>query len=200
MNIKAIIFDFDGTILESVGVKTDAFAYLFKDYPEHLDAVLALHKNHGGTSRLEKFEMIYKDILCRPLSSEKKAELGRQFAEYVYSGVVRSPFIEGAGEFLEEYHNKIPLFIASGTPEGEMRSIIKDRGLEKYFKAVYGSPLHKKDIILNILNDFNFSRQDVIFVGDSADDKEGADGAGVRFILRNQENNPFLILLKIINI
>ena len=81
-----------------------------------------------------------------------------------------------------------------------MRSIIKDRGLEKYFKAVYGSPLHKKDIILNILNDFNFSRQDVIFVGDSADDKEGADGAGVRFILRTQENNPFLELEKIINI
>ncbi|MDO8558736.1 MAG: HAD hydrolase-like protein [bacterium] len=200
MKIKAIIFDFDGTILESVGIKTAAFAFLFKDYPEHLPAVLALHKNHGGISRLEKFEMIYRDILCQTLSLEKKAEMGRQFAEYVYKGVVESPFVEGASEFLEEYHEKMSLFIASGTPEGEIRSIIKDRGLEKYFKAVYGSPLHKKDIILNILKDFNFIPQDVIFVGDSADDKEGADGADIPFIWQTQENNSFSELKKIINI
>ncbi len=57
---KAIIFDFDGVILESMDVKTKAFALLFKDYPEHLPAVLALHQTHGGMSRFEKFEIIYE--------------------------------------------------------------------------------------------------------------------------------------------
>ena len=198
MNIKAIIFDFDGVILESVDVKTRAFALLFKERPDHLPAILTLHKIHGGMSRFEKFERIYKDILCQPLSQEKKEELGRQFAEYVYKGVLESPFVGGAREFLEEYYQKLPLFIASGTPDGEMKSIAEDRGLEKYFKGIFGSPLKKKDIILKILKDFNFNPQEVIFVGDSIDDEEGAMGAGVRFVWRAKENNPFSELKKII--
>lgn len=191
MKIKAIIFDFDGVILESMDVKTKAFNFLFKEHSKQLPAILALHKTHGGMSRFEKFERIYKDILCQPLSQEKKEELGRQFAEYIYKGVLESPFVEGAGEFLEKYYQKLPLFIVSGTPDAEMKSIIRDRGLEKYFKEVYGSPLKKKDIILKILKDFNFSPQEVIFVGDSIDDEEGAKGAGVKFIWQTKENNAY---------
>lgn len=191
MNIKAIIFDFDGTILESFGVKTAAFTHLFSDYPNHLNAILALHQNHGGISRFEKFEMIYRDILCEPLSREKKEELGRQFSGYVYRGVLESPFVEGAKEFLEKYYNKLPLFIASGTPEEEMKSIIKDMGIEKYFKGVYGSPAKKKDIISDIMEKFHFKQGEVIFVGDSADDEEGAKGAGVQFIWQTKENNAY---------
>lgn len=198
MKIEAIIFDFDGTILESVDVKTRAFAYLFKDYPAKLGEVVALHIFHGGMSRFEKFERIYKDILRQPLSQEKKEELGRQFADYVYKGVLDSPFVEGAREFLEKYYQKLPFFIASGTPDEEMKFIIRDKGLEKYFKGVYGSPLKKKDIISKILKDFDFNWQEVIFIGDSVDDEEGARGAGVRFVWRTKENNPFLELEKII--
>ena len=50
------------------------------------------------------------------------------------------------------------------------------------------------------MREFQFKPGEVIFVGDSSDDKEGADGAGVKFILRTKENNPFLELEKIINI
>lgn len=198
--VKAIIFDFDGTILESFGVKTKAFAHLFRDNTEQLPAILALHKNHEGISRFEKFEMIYRDILCQPLSREKKEELGRQFSEYVYKGVLESPFVEGAKEFLDKYYNKIPLFIASGTPEEEMKSIVRDMGMEKYFKGVYGSPAKKKDIILGIMREFHFQPQEVIFVGDSTDDEEGAKGAGVQFIWQTKENNAYKELEKIINI
>src|SRR5690606_22889470 len=43
---SAVIFDFDGVILESVKVKTDAFKELFSDYPEHLEAIVAYHENN----------------------------------------------------------------------------------------------------------------------------------------------------------
>ncbi|GAF78578.1 unnamed protein product, partial [marine sediment metagenome] len=32
--IKAIIFDFDGVIVESSDIKTEAFRELFQDYPQ----------------------------------------------------------------------------------------------------------------------------------------------------------------------
>jgi len=42
--IKAIIFDFDGVIIESMDVKTKAFTFLFKDYLEHLPEIINLHR------------------------------------------------------------------------------------------------------------------------------------------------------------
>lgn len=189
--IKAIIFDFDGVILESMDAKTKAFTFLFKDYPEHIPAIINLHKSHGGMSRFEKFEIIYRDFLQQPLSEEKKAEFGRQFSEYVYQKVLKCPFVEGAREFLEKYHQKLPLFIASGTPEAEICSLVKERNLEKYFKAVLGSPLTKQELILKIMKEFNFQPQELIFVGDAIDDYQGAQEAGIRFIGRISENNPF---------
>lgn len=194
--IKAIIFDFDGVILESMGIKTKAFLSLFQDYPDKAGEIVALHTSHGGMSRFEKFERIYKDILQLPLSEDKKAELGRQFSEYTHQGVLGCPFVEGALEFLEKYHQTLPLFIASGTPDEEIKSLVKEKGLGKYFKSVFGSPAKKKDIILRILKDFNFQPQEVVFIGDAVDDYQGAKEAGVKFIWRTKENNPFFELEK----
>lgn len=194
--IKAVIFDFDGTILESMDVKTRAFTALFRDYPDKVGEVVALHTSHGGMSRFEKFERIYQDILNQPLSEEKKQELSRQFSEYVYQGVLAAPFVEGAKDFLEKYYQRVPFFIASGTPDGEIKSLVKERGLEQYFKDVLGSPAKKSEIILKILKDFKFLPQEVIFVGDAIDDCEAAKEAGVKFIWRTQQNNPFKELEK----
>lgn len=196
--IKAIIFDCDGVILDSNDIKTRAFASLFQDYPEHLEEIIKLFVFRGGMSRFKKFEIIYKDILGKPLSEERKEELGKQFSALFYESILKCSFIEGAQEFLEKYHQKMPLFVASGTPDEEIKSIIKERGLESYFKGVFGSPTAKKDIILKIMNDFQLKPEEVIFVGDSIDDYEGAQAAGVKFIERTKENNPFKELEKYI--
>ncbi|OGZ23986.1 MAG: hypothetical protein A2896_01435 [Candidatus Nealsonbacteria bacterium RIFCSPLOWO2_01_FULL_43_32] len=194
--VRAIIFDFDGTILESMDVKTKAFTVLFNNYPEKINEIVALHTTHGGMSRFEKLERIHRDILHEPLSEERKQKLSRQFSEYVYQGVLASPFVEGAQEFLEKYHQKIPFFIASGTPDGEIKSLVKERGLGRYFKDVLGSPAKKSELILKILKDFNLKNQEVIFVGDAIDDCEGAKEAGVKFVWRTKKNNPFKELEK----
>ena len=50
--VKAIIFDFDGVITESMDIKTQAFAYLFKDCKkEVVGKIIKLHLDNGGMSR-----------------------------------------------------------------------------------------------------------------------------------------------------
>ncbi len=44
--IKAILFDFDGVILESMDIKTKAFSKLFTKYPEYVDQIVKLHKDN----------------------------------------------------------------------------------------------------------------------------------------------------------
>ena len=42
LKTKAIIFDFDGVILESMDVKARAFAFLFREYPEYTEKIVIL--------------------------------------------------------------------------------------------------------------------------------------------------------------
>ena len=60
--IKAIIFDFDGVICESVNVKTIAFKKLFADYPEHQDRIVEYHLVNGGISRYEKLRILQSTL------------------------------------------------------------------------------------------------------------------------------------------
>ena len=188
--LDAIIFDFDGVICESVEVKTEAFRKLFRDHPEHLERIIEFHTANGGMSRYEKFRVIYQDFLKCELTAEKSQELGRRFSEYSYDLVVKSEFVKGAHEFLNKYHRKLALFIASGTPQEEMAAIAKGRNLDRFFKGVYGSPRTKDALITTILCQGNFAAGKVVFVGDSINDYTGAQRAGVRFIGRVHAQFP----------
>lgn len=192
LKTKAIIFDFDGVLAESVDIKTSAFRELFNEYPEKLEEIKALHLAHGGLSRFVKFEMIYRDILNLPLTVERKKMLGDEFSKHVFDAVISCPLVKGALSFLEKYYEKMPLFIVSGTPEEEIKEIIKKRGLDKYFKEVYGAPRKKAVLINKILGDHRLSAGDVVFIGDSQDDYNGAREAGVKFIARITPNEHFM--------
>ena len=57
--VRNIIFDFDGVISESVGVKADGFAMIYKEYGTNIvDKVLNHHYANGGVSRYEKFRYL----------------------------------------------------------------------------------------------------------------------------------------------
>ena len=185
--LKAIILDFDGIVFESVEIKTEGFRKLFSDYPEHVDKVVAYHRANGGMSRYEKFKVIYRDFLKLPLTVQKSQELGDQFAENCLTGVLNATFVPGAEEFLKQYYQQFLLFIASGTPEDEMRFIVKERKLGVYFKGVFGSPKTKTRIINDILSQYGLTPSDTIFVGDSINDFKAAQETGLRFIGRFSE-------------
>ncbi|MBC8552747.1 MAG: HAD family hydrolase [Candidatus Brocadiales bacterium] len=204
MSIKAIIFDFDGVLVESVDVKTRAFARMFEDKGEDIvQMVTDYHLKNGGLSRVHKFKYYYKEILKCPLSEEKLGELCNIFSRLVIDDVINSPYVRGAKEFLERFHCEIDLYIASGTPEEELREIVRCRGMDMYFKGIYGSPAQKGQIARVVLEQNGYNVYEVIFIGDSITDLNGAQESGVGFIGRvadNGESNSFEGMgVKIIN-
>jgi len=181
--IRALLFDFDGVIADSVDIKTEAFRELFKDESRaNLERILKYHQLHGGVSRTKKFEYFYKNILRRPLTGFLLERLSEQFACLVKEKVVKAPFIDGAEEFLKKYSKTLDLYIVSGTPHEELTEIILRKGIAGYFVKVYGFPPSKSEIILSLIDENNYSSQEVYFIGDSLDDAESARRSGIPFI------------------
>lgn len=189
--IKAVIFDFDGVLVESVDVKTRAFAEMYRSYGGEIErAVISYHLEHGGRSRHEKFRHYEEQLLGQPLSSDREKKLADTFSRKVKEAVVDAPFVPGAYQFLLNYHEKLSLFVASGTPEEELKEIISRRDMSRFFVSIHGAPARKAEIIRNICELNGFNSNFVLMVGDSRTDYEGAAAAGVSFIGRVPGNKP----------
>ena len=136
----AILLDFDGVVVESVEIKTRAFRELFARYPEHLEEIVALHEANAGVSRYEKFRVIYRELLRQPCDETCMRQLGARFSSLVMEAVIRCPLVRGAQEFLEQFGARYALFLISGTPQNELREIVRRRELAAHFHEVYGAP------------------------------------------------------------
>ena len=193
LQLDALIFDFDGEIVESTNVKTDAFRALFNHHAAHVDEIVALHERFGGLSRYAKFELIYRDILHMPLANEQRQELGRRFAELVIDKVTRCPMVAGAQQLLEELSGRVPMVVVSGTPDIELKNIIARRGLDRYFADVHGSPPDKTRILSLLFEEHGWRPTRTLMVGDALTDFEAARSNSINFVGRvaNGRVSPF---------
>lgn len=188
--IRAVVFDFDGVILESATIKTDAFAQVVADYPRgQAEAFVRYHMSHMGISRHVKFRYLIEEILKQPYSEQAEKELADRFSGIVFSRVMTCPFVPGAREFLERNHQKYDFYVASGTPEEELLQVVEGRGLADYFKQIYGTPMKKEGIVETICRTHGYAKEEMVFVGDASTDKNAAAHTGLIFIGRNTPEN-----------
>lgn len=183
---RALILDFDGVILESNHLKTEAFAELFGRFPEHRDAMMAYHAAHVSEPRHAKFRHLVVERLGWADGEALVGELAEEFSRRILGRMDECPTVKGAVAFLEEFAARLPLYLASVTPEAELLEVLRRRNLGRYFAAVYGCPpWTKAAAVAAVIARHGGDPHGIVLIGDSAGDQGAARRAGIEFIARD---------------
>lgn len=191
--LKNILFDFDGVLVNSLDIKTNAFYEMYLPYGEDVaNYVKEFHLLNGGVSRFEKFKLYHKKCLGIDINYQQMNELVEDFSSRVLKGVIECEEVKGAETFLKKYSGQVNCYIITGTPTTEITKILKGRHWGKYFKEAMGSPEKKTQWVSALVDSKVVHSSDTIFIGDALADYEAAEHGQMSFYLREHEENRSL--------
>lgn len=194
---RALVFDFDGTLVDSNGIKWRAFEACFADVGERRGEVLAYCRGHHHVPRGEKFRHVYENILGRPYTADVAAALDARFAGATTGQIVTAAEIPGAGRFVHAVARHHLTALLSSTPHEVLLSIVAARGWRESFTTVRGAPVDKAAWLGEFAEAHRLAPSAVLFFGDTAEDARAAERAGCGFVaVANEElaggGAPFL--------
>jgi phosphoglycolate phosphatase-like HAD superfamily hydrolase len=179
----AIIFDFDGVILDSTPLKSRAYLDLYPGaHPETLAALAQHERAHGGVTRRVKIAHYEKALFGRPGDAGSVETLARRYAELVFDAVMACRFVPGAKELLDKARGRIDMHLVSGTPLDELTVILERRGLAGYFRSVHGAPVMKPEAFARVMADNSYDPARTLAIGDSLTECEVARKLGIPFL------------------
>ena len=183
--MKTLIFDLDGTILDTLQDLKNAVNHglNFYNLPEK-DLEFVRKAIGNGTTVLIK--------RCTPssLNDDERLKVFNVFKTYYlehYADYTK-PY-PGIKELLEKLHDKVRLAVVSNKDNDLTNKIIR-KEFGNLFNIVQGSYLdHPKKpdpyLINKIIKENNINKEDCLYIGDTNIDKESATNAGLPYLLVN---------------
>lgn len=186
---RALVFDFDGTLVDSNAIKHRAFERCFADAPAaRREAIAAYCRGSHHTPRWEKFRHVYEQILKRPYTFELQEKLLRRFDIETTRPIARAPEIPGASRFLAQAARTHVTALLSSTPQEALLDILDRRGWRGHFQTVQGAPVNKTKWLARWRATQGYGGDEVVFFGDTAEDARAAQRAGCVFVgVANQD-------------
>lgn len=187
---KAIMFDFDGTLVDSANLKTLGFRKLYEYYGVDIaDQVEPYHLQHQGVSRFVKFRYWHESLLKVSYTESMGVALSEKLDSMLFNEMCNAPYVVGALGFLKEHYKKLPLYICSSMPEETLKRIVFEWGMRKFFVEVFGVLNTKANVLRATADCFCEGPLEVLMIGDSGADFVAATLAGISFICLKNGND-----------
>ena len=162
-----IIFDWDGTLMDSVGLIVDAMRYAAEKHG--LTVTDEATKSIIGIALVDAFPMLF------PNDSDKYDELLATYSEYYVKHCDNDKLFDGIKELIQDLHAQgKTLAIATGKKRKGLERVLPNSGIEAFFtttKTADETAGKPNPLMLQaILSETGKTVEDAVFVGDSIHD------------------------------
>jgi len=200
-----VVFDFDGTLVDSNQLKYDAYFQILPVSEKVEDITRQVLSRIYEASRYVIIRelvdrLMEKGLMDIPRDTDPESltdELARRYGKIVLEGAMTCPEIPGAGELLDRLHRTgTPLYLSSTTPEKPLNQIVTHRGWSGYFRKVFGYPRRKEDTLLEIMATEDIPAHRIMVVGDGESDRTSADRCGAAFACVKEKKLPWDLIIR----
>lgn len=181
--IKNILWDFDGVILDSMPIRDYGFRKIFENFDDSLvDRLIEYHNQNGGLSRFHKIKYFYNELLKQDITEEQINQYAERFSEVMRNELINPKYlIPDSIEFIHKNYQKFNFHIVSGSEHQELNYLCERLEVCPYFISINGSPTQKIDLIKVVMDKYSYRQDETILIGDSINDFEAAEKNGVLF-------------------
>ena len=179
---KTIIWDLDGTLIDSNEIKTDGFRILFSEHEKRMIKVLInYHQENGGLSRYDKIRFFYKKNYNEEISDRVLFNLANNYSEIVMDNLKNPKLLFNySKKLISEF--KLPNVLVTASDQNEAIQVLEFHGIKSLFSKIYGSPTNKLENLKNVLIDYGLTNKDVVYIGDSINDLHFCNELSIDFI------------------
>ena len=179
---RAIVYDFDGTLVDSNPIKIEAFDVCFAQHRDRLDTIRAYCRGHHDIPRGEKFRHVVEQILGERYTPEVAADLHARFEQATTPRVIHAREIPGALAFVRSMRAGRFTALLSTTPHDSPLRVLEARGWVGLFERIQGSPVRKADWLRALRSERGLGAADLVFIGDTEEDRRAAENGGCAFV------------------
>ena len=186
---KTLVFDFDGTLVDSNHIKYNCFFLSTKKYKKHHEKLINIISKNKNFDRYDIFWEFGKQV---NIDNKEIENIIISYNVLVTEQIYKANEIKGSSEIINIANKyKMNIYINSATPTSELKKIVKLRQIPVSIKNIYGKPNSKIKNMQDILL-IEKDKSHILFVGDGVLDKECAESFKLDFAcIRNKENKDW---------
>ncbi len=188
--IRLVLFDFDGTLVDSNARKRACMRAAIADLPGGLAALQEARRLGGNRYRLFAEVARRLDPKSEPSAIARRGRaLAAAYTRCCARAIAAAPERRGARSALTALKARgIRIWVNSATPHSDLLAIVRGRGLLPWLDGVLGGPASKAANLRAALAAERVLPGQALMVGDGPDDLEAARALGTLFVAITAEN------------
>lgn len=184
--LSIIVFDLDGTLVTTSGIKKGAYLHAMSRFGGGaVDQHERAYAKHGTVNRVEQLRRSFAEVNGHLPDDETSERLVAAYTEYCQERENEVELFPGFLAFHHEVLYRFPLAVASNAPYQDVLDTCVRLGIAAFFDGLYGHPTSKAAALSDFAVRKGVTPAEILYVGDRVEDGYAAQEAGTRFCLIN---------------